>query len=622
MRATKTDHSAPGVLDGPSRTNLSWARLRTGWRTGWRTSPVPPNWLFPFLLLVFSIGYYSAYALSGLDLQGEGGTIGVIAMRLNAGARPIADTFLGYNLFWFAPVAGLFSVFGPSYLAIKIFFFALCTVTGQLGYRILLRATGRPLLSFTGALLIILVPGMQFRNYMGFLAVGNLFFLLEAFVFEQPSLTHRFCWLGASAFCVAFTYLFRIDLGTFFSVLLVGTAAVHLLLGPGRFRTRLWCGAAAGPMLLLAFFLVHYPVDQYARAKHFETEFWAQYNQWWADIGYRSLTLLDRVKSRSAQSSSPSSLPPSPKAATSVSPSGANPDTVQTAPNNDRSTRPLPSVESIFLAPRAKQRELAFLLYAPLVSSLVILLVAIGLAFWGIRRNDARSKTISFVLLVALGSALTLFPQYFFFRPDPPHLSEMMCLFVLVSIIALGLALDLSKTRRQRWQRWAGIVWISFLCLHLWIYARYGVNQPWMGAIAIKKKGETKAEFANQVIAYLPRATKAEYQQLFHAIESNSGPDDYVVSFPYSPMIDFMTNRRSYLYNLYVDNSTRAENFDAQAIADIEKYRPRIIAIDNVAMNASEPSRFSAWAAKTLAYVQSHYRYLGRFVGTDLYARD
>ncbi len=598
-----------GVPSSKSRVSSSWSRLRAELQS----SPLPPVWLFPLLLLIFSVGYYSSYALSGLDLQGEGGTIGVIAMRLNAGARPITDTFLGYNLLWFAPIALLFQVFGPSYLAIKVFFFALCTVTGQLSYRVLFRATGRPLLSLTGALIVVLVPGMQFRNYMAFLAITNMLALLEAFVFEQATFWHRLTWVAASAGFVALTYLFRIDLGTFFSVLLVGGAVLNLLLGSGALKPRVWATCGAILLLPAMFALVHWPVDWYARARGFEADFWAQYGQWWTEIESRAVVAIQHLKPGPATSSAGPVAPP----IVAPHPPGA----AVGAPAGDRSTRALPDPDEMLLARRAKQRELAFLLYAPLVSSLSILIVALTLSLNGLLRQNDRQKQAGFFLLLALGSALTLFPQYFFFRPDPPHLSELMAPFVIVLVYCLALTLTWIGRQHSRQLRLAAALWALFLCFHLWIYTRYGVNQPWMGAIAIKKPGEKRVEFANQVIAYLPGETRAEYERLYQVITDHSGSSDYVVSFPYSPMINFMTNRRSYRYNLYVDNSTRPLDFDRTAIAEIERYKPAVVAIDDVAMNGTPGSRFSAWAAPTLEYVQSHYRFGGRFVRTDLYIR-
>ena len=92
---------------------------------------------------IFAAIYYSLYYRSGLNFSGEGGTVAIVALRLLDGQRPIVDTFLGYNVMWFYPVAWLFKLTGPDYTALRLFFFAICTVTGLLAFFIVRRVTGQ-----------------------------------------------------------------------------------------------------------------------------------------------------------------------------------------------------------------------------------------------------------------------------------------------------------------------------------------------------------------------------------------------------------------------------------------------------------------------------------------------
>ena len=572
------------------------------------------GWSFPLLLIVFAGIYYGSYALSGLDLQGEGGTIGIIAQRILDGQRPIVDTFLGYNLLWFLPVVWLFQLFGPTYVGIKALFFTLSAVMGVLGYRILWRATGRPLLSVAGAIVVILVPGMQFRNYMGLLAVGNMMFLLESFVFPHRSVARRLVWLGGASAFVGVTFLFRIDLGIFYSALLLGSAVVNLLLGTTKWNERIIILVVSFVCLPPFFGATHWPVAAYAKQHGFERQFWSQYESWLSDLESRAAQLVVR----------PGPLPTPTTRSEPATRGSTQPRAAQApaaSPQVDRSTRPLPDLKEILSGKGGRDRFLPLLIYAPVISIALILVVALGLATTGLWRGDSTKKSRSFLLLIATGSALSLFPQYFFFRPDPPHLSEMMCAFVIVSVCAFGVALEFRKSG-SRLLRAFGLFWSVILVAHIALYARYGVSQPWMGSIAMKKKGEQRVEFENRVIAFLPEAEKEELEELYQAVKTHSAPGDYVVSFPYSPMINFMTNRRSYRYNLYVDNSTRPENFDAQAIQEIETHKPAVIAIDDVAMNLTESSRFSVWAAPTLDFIRRHYQSLGNFMDADIYARE
>jgi hypothetical protein len=86
-------------------------------------------------------------------------------------------------------------------------------------------------------------------------------------------------------------------------------------------------------------------------------------------------------------------------------------------------------------------------------------------------------------------------------------------------------------------------------------------------------------------------------------------------------MVNFMTNRRSYLYNLYVDNATEPVNFQNDTIADIEKYKPAAILIDDVAMNQTAASRFSVWAEPVYDYIRNTYEYAGTLVNNEIYLR-
>ncbi len=149
------------------------------------------------LVGIFAVIYYSLYYRSGLNFSGEGGTVALVAMRLLEGQRPIVDTFLGYNVMWFYPVAWLFHLVGPDYTALRVYFFGLhdhrragifyCAPRHRLW---LVFDPGRV---GSGA-----DPGMIFRNYMAFLAMLNMLVLLQAYVFEQPSKLRQILWMVAA----------------------------------------------------------------------------------------------------------------------------------------------------------------------------------------------------------------------------------------------------------------------------------------------------------------------------------------------------------------------------------------------------------------------------------------
>jgi hypothetical protein len=555
--------------------------------------------------LGIAIAYYAIYALSGLDLGGEGGTTAVIAQRLLEGQRPFVDTFLGYNLLWFYPIVCLFQIFGPNFTLVRIFFFVLSILTGMLAYRTVRRVTHSGLLAFGCALVLILIPGIQFRNYLGLLGVANLAALLEAFGLPHRSQRERLVWIAVAALAIALTFLIRIDLGIFFCGVALAGLVAYLLLGDDRINRRFRNGVVAVIALPIAFLAVHLPVSYYATEHGFADAFWKDYLSYWEFIEEKAMSM---AAVEPVQPSAPIQfLPYLQPVADSIA-----------APLADRSTRPLPVWTKMFTEKFGKQRILVFLLYYPVVSSSILALWALFLAVSGLVRKRPNEKSEALILIIGLASAFTLFPQYFFFRPDPQHLSEMMCPFLVVSTCSFGIALRRWFSPRP-WSQWSARLWMAFLLVQLWFYLDYGLAVPWMGSIGRKKPNEELFRADNGVLAYVPKDQKPDYEGLYQAVIHNSAPTDWVICYPYAPTVNFMTNRRSYLYNLYVDNATRWPAFDTDTIAAIQEKKPAVIVINDDPINATESSRFSVWAPTTLAYVKSHYRYIGTYVRNDVY---
>ena len=252
---------------------------------------------------IFAIIYYAAYYRSGLNFSGEGGTVAIIAMRLLDGQRPIVDTFLGYNVMWFYPVAWLFQITGPDYTALRIFFFALCTVTGILAFFVVRRVTGSGWYSTLAALGPVLIPGMLFRNYMAFLPMLNMLALLQAYVFQQPTTRRQILWMAGAGAVLGLTYLMRIDLGTFFTIMTAGLIALYPF-GVRRAFARRLPLAVAGTVLAVAMFCAtHAPFYFDAVKRGYAEAFVAQYTTWIGMVRYLASQQL-------AKPTAPVSTPP------------------------------------------------------------------------------------------------------------------------------------------------------------------------------------------------------------------------------------------------------------------------------------------------------------------------
>jgi hypothetical protein len=577
---------------------------------------------FPIALVLFALVYYSSYAFCGLDLNGEGGTIAVIADRIRHGYRPFVDTFLGYNLLWFYPLVWLFRIFGPNFGVVRIFFFALSGIMALLAYRTVLRATHRPLLSLLVGVVLILIPGIQFRNYLPFFGVADLMAILEAFALPQRSPRLRLIWIVVATLLVTATFLVRIDLGLFFSVVLIGAALAYSVLGTEPRPARLQTLLASALLLPISFFALHLPIGFYAQAHGFGDAFWNQYTSQVADLDNRVVHLLPQPAATQARPIAVNATP-----TTHLTQQSS--EALTPTENNDRSNRPLPRWTDMFTSRWGKTRILVFLIYYPLVAGLIIGVGTLALAFYSFSTGSRptlstnqdprqRAGTDALILGIALASAFTLFPQYFFFRPDPQHVSEMMCVFLVTMACSCAIALDRFRSA-NRLLRGSTMAWIALCLLSVYLYCDYGLAVPWMGSIARKKPNEVWFKADNGVTALLPPADAKESKELYETIIAHSNRNDYVVCFPYAPTVNFMTNRRSYLPNLYIDNATRPAHFDEQAIADFKRYRPAAILINDDPMNVVEASRFSVWAAQTTAYIREHYRYAGTFRRNDVY---
>ncbi|MCX7868647.1 MAG: hypothetical protein N2322_01735, partial [Terrimicrobiaceae bacterium] len=260
----------------------------------------------PAILAVVALAYYSLYFNHGLNLGGEGGTTAVVAMRLNEGMRPIADTFLGYNVLWFYPVAWLFRLTGPDYLALRAFFFVVCAVTALLGFLTVRRITGSGLLALLTGLSLVLIPGMMFRNYMGLLGVGNQLAFTLAFLAPPRRPGLRAALMACAGGVVGLTFLVRVEVGWLMLFIWLGLLVLTLF-EPGARNWRINLAGLVGGLAAMA--LVHLPFAWDAARRGYAREFWSQYTAYFALVRWE----IQQLGTQPA-SSSPASQAPAPPA--------------------------------------------------------------------------------------------------------------------------------------------------------------------------------------------------------------------------------------------------------------------------------------------------------------------
>jgi len=593
-------------------------------------------WVAGALLALFAFFYYGSYYRSGLNLGGEGGTVAVYALRLLEGQRPLVDTFLGYNVMWFYPVAWLFQITGPDYIALRLYFFAMCLVTALMGYAILWWATRLPWYAFAFALLLILIPGMIFRNYMGFLTVLNLMTMVFA-VFWHRSARWKWGWTIGSGVALGLTYLVRIDLGIFFTLLWCGLAVLMLLRPsirsedeeehyvsfsgvmvrvqearadfPRRFFRRL--GQLA--LVIGVAFAVHLPFYLHAVQSNYHRAFLQQYSLWTDLIRYnlqKELAGLRTPAPPAAVTPQDGGGPPA-----SVEGQAAAVETVEAAPSVLQ-RRPLSDIGKY----RNFRNQAAVLsLYLPILSAILLVSLALGGLIGSLCLGDREWFEEAALLLVATGAGLTLFPQYFFFRPDPPHLSEFMVPFTLAIGLGGYLAFFWTRWINRPWA-WAifGVLALAF-SFHLVSYAAHCLGRESAGSWGARTGRSHELIASNGVRVFLTREERDSLQAMHDLIVTSSQPGEYVPVFPYSPTINFMTDRPSYFWNLYVDDVTAFRDFNETAVADLDRIRPPVVVVDNRDINRTEFSRFRNWAAPVYDFILRNYSLAKTFGTNEIY---
>jgi len=579
------------------------------------------------MLAILAVCYYGQYYRSGLNLGGEGGTAAVYAMRINEGWLPLKDMTLNYNVMWFYPVAWLFKITGPDYIALRIYFFSLCVIMAVLGFLIVRRVTGLGWYALLVGTLIVLIPGMMFRNYMGLLTLLNTWALLHAFVFEPKSPRWRWIWFAVAGLALGLTFLLRVEVGLFFLVIYLGLMVLYPFGFRGEFLRRLPIALGGGMVCLAAALAIHLPFYVDARVRGFDREFLGQYPDKWNllkfEVGRTLLPASRKTESKPTADQSGSEgwidvrFKKSPKDwARRAAEEKAKAAAVESQ------GRPRPPLSEAFRQHSFYDAVFIVLLYLPLFVSVLMIVLAGATLLWALLTADSAIREPALVCLVTLGSALTLFSQYFFFRPDTPHLSEFMVPFLVALACASFYAGRAALGLRAWWLRVgaAGFILICAATEGLYIYHAFPKESAGTIAATHRRAYEVKAD--NGVHVLVKRKEQPWLQALHDTIVRYSEPDEWVVTMPYSPTINFMTNRRSYLKDLYIDNATAGRHFTEDTIRDLESHRPAVIVIDQRDINDTEISRFKNWARPTYDYIRTHYvRIPTEFDTNEVYVR-
>ncbi|MFM8230706.1 MAG: hypothetical protein ACKOAL_05730 [Chthoniobacterales bacterium] len=563
------------------------------------------------ILALGSIAYYASYFDAGLGLKGEQGSNALIAMRMLAGERPFVDMFIGYNLLWFYPIAGLFSALGPHWLAMRIFFLLLAIITALLGYSLVRRVTGQAWLALIAGVFMVLMPGAIFRNYMGFIGVFASLLLVRAYVLESASPGRQIAWMITAGAGLAVCFLLRIEPSLLISIVWAGLVVLYPFASRGQFKTRLrtvTLGALGG---LIAFAAVHAPfvADSYRRG--FGDQFTGQYTQyvellrWEFQREWQHWTSQDQTETGSAGTAERSM----PRATESAGQTPQGFPTQETSGRDGR--RKIVPVSDVFSGGRLY--FFATALWLPVLVAPVLVVSGITLLFISLIRGNNANTTRSLVILTTTGCALSLFPQYFFFRPDSVHLNEFLIPFwpaSLCSAWVLRQAAQESGLRIARVWSWsvAALVALLFIVSFNALFGREG-----SGSIMSARDADTRFSALNGVQAKVKASEISDWEGLRDAVLQNAAAGEFVVTYPYVPIVNVMCDRPTYQWSLYVDNATASSSFQQKEGAILRERKPAVIVINNRDINKTEQSRFKNWASGLYRQIREDYDLVGIF---------
>jgi hypothetical protein len=384
-----------------------------------------------------------------------------------------------------------------------------------------------------------------------------------------------------------------------------------------HFTKNLIVSASGTIIAFILLVLIHIPFLAYSEKVGFGKEFRAQYTGFAKLLSNELITEIQHINNTfngerkdegiiqdSNLTSAISHASHIPNSSQSIQPLNQSVSTPTKEGKGGRLGRP--DIKQIEKIQRPREKAFALIIYYPVLLATLLVVSAFLIMLMAIFKKDESLKEPSLIILTSIGCSLSLFPQYFFFRPDPPHLSEFMVPFMPALAVSSYALLKLTSLNIPNFLKFSFYLLI-LMCIGAFpLYMK--AIMPRESAGTVFKTGELSTFTAlNGVNVKVESQDLKEYEALRDVILHNSNDSDYLVCYPYSPTINFFTNRRSYEHNLYIDNATAGNLFQDEAVKRIEKYKPPVIVIDNWPVNKTEISRFKVWATHLMENINSKY---------------
>lgn len=534
-----------------------------------------PAWLPAVLLAVLSLSYYALYADAGFNFSDEG-NYAQFAYELSLGTS-LSELPVSYGLLWFKVGEILFRVFGPDYGLIRILFFACVLATTLLVYTAIMLVTGKQWFAAAVAAVPALAPAFLPTAFYGICILINCVPQIR-FAQRLNAVRLRDAALAGAALAVSFQI--RPDFGYIFAAPLAILIALAAYQGAKTRNARAHLAMRLMGAALSAFVVLHIPGLLFAINDGYVGTLFTQYLSYPVMLANYGIAGVKAMVFGAAVDA--------PAAGTLL-------------------TRP-----GLFSATNFTEWRLGFLVYLPVFVIIGFLIYNVAI----LRLTQARI-TQGAVMLVVLVTGVAALPHYFFYRPDLSHIANFMPGFAVLAGIFSWQAVRRDSDEPQEAISAAPFVAAAIFGFYLWA----GLATEGTGSIAGSSARTELFEASNGVKVRVRPDEKALLDDLKAVIEARSKPGDAIVCVPYCPGIAFMTGRRLLFREQYVDDGLplRDPTWLPRAIAATQEKRPPVVIVMDWAINGTDISRFSRWAAPYMEALENLAREKHERAGYTIY---
>ncbi len=523
--------------------------------------------LLPLAILVaFATTYLGAFYRYGFD-WGDMGSYALISYELYLGSNPAE--FLSYGPLWYFLGETVFRVWGVDFVALLVMIQVILVLSALLLFFGVRSASGRTWAAFVAALLFILVPPF-FASAIRSISLG--LFLLPYILLAQAGPRRDLGPLMLTAAAIGLNFQLRPDFGyIYLGMLLVLLAARSRYYGQSvQERVSTFVRSVLISLAIMA--IVSAPLMVHAVLN-----------------GYLQPLLTD--------------LSSYPLRLLSIALNAGGLAGIVAASDGHEATFLHILPFAALWGPNWGNRVFAFLIYSTL---LVLAASSVQFLIRFIRRTGgARDNLSRLAVLLVAGSQ---WPAFGMFRPEWIHFVSFMHAYLILAA-CMGVWLVGAHWPRETLKRVVRAGVLLVLAVQMALFVCYGEQVDGIGWWAKRAGRNVVFESGNGVRVIVSAGEKLYLETIDHIIRANSQPGEDIICVPYCAGFAFMTGRRSFFKEHYVDDGTPRwfPGWINKAIAATAAARVPVIIVLDWATNDTEASRFEVWAARFMDFVRKTY---------------